>query len=203
LAIEDFHDVLFPETISYGTKGGPGFLTRVLTLGSGHESRAQKWEKARAGYNAAYGLRGQTDLDALLAFFYARRGRAYSFPFKDRRDYAVTGQAVGTGDAETKTFDLVKTYSDGTYTYERINILPVTATVKIYFDEVEQESGWSVDREAATVTFDTAPGEGVVITADFEFHVPCRFDTDTLPQTWEPAGHGVTQDIPLVEVRIK
>lgn len=203
MSIPGFHDVLFPETISYGSKGGPGFLTRILTLGSGHEQRAQKWEKSRAKYNAYYGLRGQADLNTVLAFFYCRHGMTYSFPFKDRRDYSVIGQAVGTGDAETKTFDLVKTYTDGTYTYDRINILPVAGTVKIYFDGVLQESGYTVDREAATVTFDAAPGEGVVITADFEFHVPVRFGTDELPQSWEPAGHGVTEDIPLVEDRLK
>jgi uncharacterized protein (TIGR02217 family) len=203
VAIEGFHDVLFPETISYGTKGGPEFLTRILTLGSGHESRAQKWEKARANYNAAYGLRGQTDLDTLLAFFYARRGKAYSFPFKDRRDYSITNQNIGTGDAGTVTFDLKKTYSDGTYTYDRINILPVVATVKIYFDGEEQTSGWSVDREAATVTFTSPPGEGVAITADFEFHVLVRFGTDSISQTIEVGAHGRPDDIPLVEVRFK
>jgi uncharacterized protein (TIGR02217 family) len=203
MSLEDFQDVLFPPGISIGSRGGPGFLTKVLVLGSGHEQRNIEWEKSRARYNVAYGLRTQVELDEVLAFFYARRGKAYSFPYKDWRDYSITGQAVGTGDGETKIFNLKKTYSDGTYTYERINILPVVATVKIYFDEVEQESGWSVDREAATVTFTSAPGEGVVITADFEFHVPVRFDTDELPQTIQPAKHGVTQDIPLVEDRIK
>lgn len=203
MALEAFQDVLFPPGISHGSRGGPGFLTTVLMLGSGHESRNINWEKSRAKYNVGYGLRTQTELDQVRDFFYCRRGKGYSFPYKDWRDYAVTGQAVGTGNGTIKTFDLKKTYSDGTYSYDRINILPVVATVKIYFNGVEQGSGWSVDREAATVTFTNAPANGVVIAADFEFHVPCRFDTDDLPQTIEPAGHGQTQDITLVEDRIK
>lgn len=198
-----FHDILFPEDIGYGSTGGPGFLTRVLTLGSGHEQRAKGWSQARAKYNVIYGVKGKTELDALRAFHYCRYGKTYSFPFKDHEDYAVTGQAVGTGDTETKTYDLVKTYTDGTYTYNRINILPVVATVKIYFDGIEQESGWSVDREAATVTFDAAPGDGVVITADFEFHVPVRFDIDELPRSIEEMELGDMGEIPLIEDRLK
>jgi uncharacterized protein (TIGR02217 family) len=203
MSIAGFHDVLFPVTISYGSEGGPGFLTTILVLGSGHEQRNINWEKSRAKYNATYGVRSNANLDAVLAFFYARRGPGYAFPYKDFRDYAVTGQAVGTGDTETKTFDLKKTYTSGAYTYDRLNILPVADTVHIYFDGVEQTSGFTVDREAATVTFTNAPGMGVIITADFEFHVPVRFATDDLSQGVEPMEHGTNADIQLIEVRIK
>lgn len=205
MAIDGFHDVLFPEDISYGSTGGPGFLTRILTLGSGHEQRGKMWSQSRAEYNIAYGIKETAELDAVRAFFYARYGRAYAFPYKDWLDYSVIGQAVGTGNASTKIFDLKKTYTSGAYTYNRLNILPVTSTVKIYFDGTLQTSGYTVNREAATVTFTNAPGQDVVITADFEFHVPCRFDTDKLPQAIEDlvAGGGDTGEIPLVEVRIK
>ncbi len=203
MAIAGFHDVLFPETISYGSAGGPGFMTTVLMLGSGHESRNINWAKSRAKYNATYGVRSKANLDAVLAFFYARQGQGYAFPYKDFRDYSVTGQAVGTGNASTRIFDLKKTYTSGAYTYDRLNILPVVNTVKIYFDGVEQVTGWTADREAATVTFTNAPGQGVVITADFEFHVPVRFATDDLSQGVEPLEHGTIQDIQLIEVRVK
>ena len=205
MTISGFHDVLFPEDISYGSTGGPGFLTRILTLGSGHEQRGRMWSQSRAEYNCAYGIKETTELDAVRSFHYCRYGRAYAFPYKDWLDYSVTGQAVGTGNASTKIFDLKKTYTSGAYTYDRLNILPVANTVRIYFDSVEQTSGFTVNREAATVTFTDAPGVGVVITADFAFHVPCRFDTDKLPQAIEDlaSGGGDTGEIPLVEVRIK
>lgn len=198
-----FHDVLFPEDIGYGSTGGPGFLTRILILGSGHEQRSKGWSQARAEYNVIYGIKGKAELDALRAFHYCRYGKTYSFPLKDHEDYSVTGQAVGTSDGETATYDLVKTYTDGTYTYDRVNIMPVVATVVIYFDDVEQESGWSVAREAAQVTLDPIPDEGVVITADFEFHVPVRFDIDKLPRSIEEMELGDMGEIPLIEVRVK
>ena len=203
MALEGFHDVLFPENISYGSAGGPGFQTRVMVLGSGYEQRNINWEKARAKYNCAYGIRSKANLNLVLSFFYARRGQGYAFPYKDPLDYSVTGQAIGAGDASVKIFDLKKTYTSGAYSYDRLNILPVANTVKIYFDSVEQTSGFTVSREGATVTFTDAPGQGVVITADFEFHVPVRFSTDDLSQGIEPMEHGSIPDIPLVEVRIK
>jgi uncharacterized protein (TIGR02217 family) len=54
----------------------------------------------------------------------------------------------------------------------------VAGTVKVYLDDVEQLSGWSVDTTTGLVIFSTAPAVGIEVTADFEFDVPVRFDTD-------------------------
>jgi uncharacterized protein (TIGR02217 family) len=50
--------------------------------------------------------------------------------------------------------------------------------VQLYLDSLEQLSGWSVDTTTGLVTFGTPPVLGVEVTADFEFDVPVRFDTD-------------------------
>jgi hypothetical protein len=62
---------------------------------------------------------------------------------------------------------------------------PVADTVKVYLDGVEQLPGWSVDTTTAVVTFGMAPALGVEVTADFEFDVPVRFDTDPMVVTIE------------------
>jgi hypothetical protein len=46
-----------------------------------------------------------------------------------------------------------------------------------------------------------APPSGVEITAGFQFFVPCRFDTDTLPVTLEEYGIGSSHSVKLIEVR--
>jgi len=51
------------------------------------------------------------------------------------------------------------------------------------------------------VTFATAPLSGRVISADFAFDVPVRFDTDRLSATLEDYGVHSWMDIPLIEVR--
>jgi uncharacterized protein (TIGR02217 family) len=47
-------------------------------------------------------------------------------------------------------------------------------------------------------TFDSAPAEGVAVTAGFEFDTPVRFDTDRLDVTWDLDRLGSITSIPLV-----
>ena len=51
------------------------------------------------------------------------------------------------------------------------------------------------------ITFTTAPAAGVEITADFEFDVPVRFDTDHMAITIETFRLHRWQQIPIVELR--
>src|SRR5262245_60049925 len=84
-----FHEVQFPTAIAMGFTGGPAWKTTVMTLASGYEKRNQDWSVARAVYTCTQGLKNQSDLDTLIAFFMARRGRAYGFRFKDWADYQL------------------------------------------------------------------------------------------------------------------
>lgn len=197
-----FHDVRFPADISYGSSGGPHYSTDIVINHGGHEQRNANWQQARARYNVAHGVKTQVQLDALIAFFRARKGRAHSFRFKDWTDYQATAQTLGTGDGSTTDFQLIKSYSSGGVTESRTVTHPVVSTEGIYLDGVLQSSGYSVDGSSGILSFTNAPGSGVIITADFEFDVPVRFGTDQLSATLENYGVRSWQDIPLVEVRI-
>jgi len=52
------------------------------------------------------------------------------------------------------------------------------------------------------VTFTTAPATGVLITADAEFDVPVRFDTDRLAIRIQSHELFVWDQIPLIEIRL-
>jgi uncharacterized protein (TIGR02217 family) len=78
---------------------------------------------------------------------------------------------------------------------------PVAGTVRVYLDGVEQLAGWLVDLTTGVVTFLTAPAAGVAITADLEFDVPVRFDTDHMAVTLESFRLHRWQQIPVVELR--
>jgi len=58
-----------------------------------------------------------------------------------------------------------------------------------------------VDVTTGTVTFSTTPAAGVQVTADFEFDVPVRFDTDHMAVTIETYQLHNWQQIPIVELR--
>jgi uncharacterized protein (TIGR02217 family) len=198
---DDFHEVQFPTDISYGSSGGPEFSTEVIQLGSGHEKRQQNWQYPRERWNVAYGVKDESLLRLLIAFFYARKGRAIGFRFKNHDDYTGVGEEIGTGDGSTDEFQLVKTYESGGETLVRKICKSVVGSVHIYIDSVEQFSGWSVDNTTGLVSFTSPPSSGEVITADYEFDVPMRFDTDHLPVNMS-TYRARSADVPIVEVRL-
>lgn len=114
-----FVEVRFPTDIAYGSAGGPEYSTDIVITHSGHEQRNSNWSQARARYNIAHGVKTQAQLDALIAFFRARKGRADGFRFKDWTDHKATGQLIGTGDGERVSFQLVKSYDSGSSTATR------------------------------------------------------------------------------------
>jgi uncharacterized protein (TIGR02217 family) len=154
----------------------------------------------RRRWDVASGLKKQAQIDELIAFFRARRGRAYGFRFKDWTDYKATGQPLGTGDDAQTHFQLVKHYPSGSVIEVRTITKPVADTVKVYLDSVEQLLGWSVDTTTGLVTFSAAPALGIEV-ADFEFDVPVRFDTDHMAVTIESYRLHAWQQIPIVELR--
>jgi uncharacterized protein (TIGR02217 family) len=197
-----FVEVQFPQDISYGSSGGPEYATDVVISQSGYEQRNVVWEQARARYNVAHGVKTKTQLDALIAFFRARKGRAHGFRFKDWTDYQATGESLGVGNGSTNQFQLVKRYVSGAASETRIIKKPVSGTVQIYVNAVLQTSGVSTDTATGLVTFTTAPALGSALSASYQFDVPVRFDTDRLSATLEAYGIQSWLDIPLIEVRV-
>ncbi len=198
-----FVEVCFPTDIAYGSSGGPEYSTDIVITHGGYEQRNINWSQARARYNVAHGVKTQAQLDTLIAFFRARKGRANGFRFKDWSDYTATAQVVGTGNGTNKIFQLVKTYSSGSVNENRVVSKPVVGSVAVYKNSVLQAgSAYSLDSTTGIITFVTAPANTSVITADFEFDVPVRFDTDRLSATLDSYGVNSWHDIPLIEIRI-
>ncbi len=197
-----FHEVQFPPKIAYGATGGPEFNTSIATTFGGFEQRNINWQKSRGRWDVSTGLKNQADMDALQAFFRARFGKAYGFRFKDWADYVAVGQNIGTGNGTQTTFQLTKIYSSGGYTYLREIKKPVNGTVKIYLNSILQSSGYTLDLTTGIVTFAVAPTAGVLVSADCEFDVPVRFDTDAIAVRADGPGFFVWDAVPIVELRI-
>lgn len=121
----------FPDDISYGATGGPGYLTDVVTVNSGYEFRAQVWSQARSVYDVSHAARTAAQHTTLLQFFRAAQGRTHGFRYKDWLDYTVTiangvlGTGVGTG---VPSYQLTKKYVTGSQTEYRAIYKPVAAS---------------------------------------------------------------------------
>lgn len=207
-------DVRFPEQIAYGATGGPQWSTTVAALQSGYEQRIQNWAAGRHRYNVSTGIKRIEDYALVLAFFHARRGRLRGFRFKDWSDFTssaspataitATDQTIGVGPGPHQ---LVKTYADPHNAYIRRITRPVSGTVRVSVNAVEQTGGsptfpWSVNLNTGVVTFTgNQPASNAVIRAGYQFDVPVRFDIDRLAGTYETFRLLAARDIDLIELR--
>jgi uncharacterized protein (TIGR02217 family) len=206
-----FHEILFPLDIALGSAGGPERRTEIVALASGREERNARWAHSRRRYDAGYGIKTFDALSQAIAFFEERRGMLHGFRWRDRLDHAsaapgvaVTAfdQAIGTGDGETASFQLAKTYGGAFSPYARPIVKPVSGNVRVAVDGVELDDGFSVDVTTGVVTFETPPGIGDAVTAGFLFDVPVRFDTDYLEVDLSAFAAGAIPKIPLIEIRV-
>jgi uncharacterized protein (TIGR02217 family) len=200
-----FDDVLFPIEIGAEASVSPGFSTGIVTSASGYEWRNVNWQQARLRFDAGPGVRSDTELETLIAFFRARRGPAVGFRFRDPYDFSSNGmtanptaddQVVGLGDGAASRFELVKTY--GTGETRRIT-RPVAGSVRVAVDSAEQIAGWSLSGSA--IVFDQPPGVGATISAGFLFDVPVRFAEDRIDINRATFLAGEAPSVPLVEIR--
>ncbi len=209
----NFHDVRFPENLSFGSSGGPERRTEIVTLSNGFEERNTPWAHSRRRYDAGMGMRSLDDLGTLIAFFQARQGQLFGFRWKDWTDYKscilsddpdFLDQPLGEGDGEKTRFQLCRTYRSGEISYHRPVIKPVMASVSagISGDKREIDVDFTVDYQTGWIEFAVPPEIGATITAGFEFDVPVRFDTDRIVASVASFSAGEIPDVPIVEVRV-
>jgi uncharacterized protein (TIGR02217 family) len=205
-----FHNVRLPEDIEKGAEGGPGFNTTVLKLSSGYERRNINWERELGEWDIAYGIQHKEDLDAVMNFFYVRRGKAYGFRFKDWSDFEIgaTGSphTIATGDGATAAHQVYKTYTDAGGTFQRkITRLDPDFPIQVYVDGVLKTltTHYTVDYDTGIITFTggNIPTLGQVIAVIAWFDVPVRFDIDKLRvrMEWEDAME--IPNIPIVGIK--
>ncbi len=197
----DFHEVIFPTEISYGSSGGPSFSTTIKELASGHEQRNINWSEARAKYDAQFGVKTEDQMRELVEFFYARNGRAFGFRYYDHLDHQIINQEIGTGDGSTRTFQLYKRYEPLTgYHFDRIIRKPIAGSDTISVDGGTMS--YSLDDTTGIITFNTAPPDtSSIVCLACNFHVPVRFDIDHLDPSFDEFNNLSVPSIPLIEVR--
>ena len=216
MSLADVIDARLEEEIERGAQGGPRFKTSIISLSSGFEKRNIQWSQARAEWNIAYGVQSDADFTSVLDTFYAARGQAFGFRFRDWADYIVSDvlgqrQLIGTGDGVELNFQLIKTYVLGATTYTRNITRPSPSVpVKIYVDDVLQVGGGTdytltIPDFLGQVQFVVAPAASLDITASFEFDIPVRFADDKfLLEIQRATASGAAasiSDITLLEIR--
>jgi uncharacterized protein (TIGR02217 family) len=203
--VDAFDDVRFPIALGRAASVEPAFSTSVVTAAGGAEQRNSDWSDARLRFDAGPGVRGQAELETLIAFFRARRGAAVAFRFEDPFDHSSNGmtgepeagdQPLGVGDGTQTEFALVKTYGAQVRRITR----PVAGTVRVSVAGEERTSGWTLG-PLGTLRFDAPPAAGAEVRAGFRFDVPVRFADDRLSLSRTTFAAGEAPSVPLIEVR--
>lgn len=180
--------LIFPTLpgLAWSVTKTPTFQTRIQRAASGRELRALDYPYPLWQFALVYDflrddpVAGHDELKTLMGFFMLCQGAFGTFLFQDPSDFQVIGQQIGTGDASTTVFQLQRAIGaalpDGGF-FEPI-VAPNVVNA-VYLDGITQDAAsYVVDPDTGSVTFNIAPGGGLIITADFTYYFRCRFVDD-------------------------
>jgi uncharacterized protein (TIGR02217 family) len=180
---------IFPSLpgLAWSVTKTPTFQTRIQRAVSGRELRALDYPYPLWQFSLVFDLlrdnpaAGYDELRTLMGFFMLCQGAYATFLFQDPNDYQVTGQQIGIGNASTTVFQLQRTM--GATLPGGGFLEPITAPNVVsatYLDGITQNPGtYSVDPDTGLMTFNTAPGGGLIITVDYSYYFRCRFTDDS------------------------
>lgn len=188
-----FVDERFPEEYAYGAVASDDWLAEVVETRNRIEARNLPVADVRRSWDLSTTGKTKSQRSGIHNYFLSMRGPVHSFPFRDLFDYECARSTIATGDGSDLTIQLVKPYTIGSQTYSRPITKPITSSVRVWVNGIEQLSGWTVSRTTGIVTFGVAPADGAVIEASFEFDVPVRFAESRL--SWRAENRNVAQGL--------
>lgn len=136
----------FPEMrgLQWDIKRRPLFSTQVNEHISGRETRYSFWQNPKWEFEMSYDYlpddrsSGDSDLQTLIGFYLARRGKYDTFLYKFGQDYRVVNSLIGTGTGSLAEFTFVREY--GGYTEELPYVEFTTPAPVIWFDGTQSET---------------------------------------------------------------
>lgn len=187
------------DCVSYGTQGGPTWLTRTVSLRSGKTRRNPRRSYPLYEYGLIYRNLLPEDHMEVLSAFNACMGGVFSFRIKDWSDYQaddVLLDVLGTGAAQQ--VQLAKYYTFGSRTVARLIRKPVASTVTMTADGAPLIA--SIDYTTGIASFTAASGDLLRWTGEFD--VPVYFADDKLSFSFDQRnaqGLMLTADVTLLE----
>jgi uncharacterized protein (TIGR02217 family) len=205
--MDPFDDLPYPFALGRSASVAPEFSTSIAVTASGHERRNALWSDARLHFDVGPGIRSESELSALIAFFRARRGPARGFRITDPFDNSSNGmtgtptmldQLIGIGDGVKTDFQLTKSYG-GAEPQVRPITRPHPQTLLVSVGGTAS-TAWTLG-DKGLLRFVAAPPPGAEVRAGFHFDVPVRFAEDRLDVSAVNFAAGEAPSVPLIEIR--
>jgi uncharacterized protein (TIGR02217 family) len=181
--------LVFPSLpgLAWSVTKSPTFQTRIQRAASGRELRALDYPYPLWQFTLVFDLlrdnpaAGYDELQTLMGFFMLCQGAFGTFLFRDPSDDQVAGQQIGVGNASTTVFQLQR--SMGTTLpgggFQEPIVAPNIVSAVHLNGITQNPASYSVDPNTGLVTFVTAPGSELIISADFSYYFRCRFVDDS------------------------
>jgi uncharacterized protein (TIGR02217 family) len=186
------------DCVSYGTQGGPSFLTRRVPLRSGIIRRNPLRSRPLYRFMIVYrNLQPEHHAEVLHAFN-ACYGGAFGFRIKDWTDFQATDELIGLATGSAQTVQLAKLYEFGNINISRPIRKPVDGTVTLTANGVPIAA--TIDSTTGEATFNTTASQ--VVRWSGEFDVPVMFEDDDLLSSMDDKneqGLFLTSDVTLIE----
>ncbi|MGX9145946.1 DUF2460 domain-containing protein [Mesorhizobium sp. 128a] len=200
-------NLIMPESVSIGFKGGPRFITTKVRSDNQSIRRLQNTVVARHYYSWSQKNRDAALIEVLRNFFYDRRGDFKVFLMKDHTDFQCVNCQIGIGDGVTAAFQAVKPYTAGFNPYIRVirHIKAGTLVVKVDGVTKTLTTHYTVSATGLiTFTGGNIPTVGQIITISCDFYVPVAFEGDafepsipySLPDVLDLDSLQAVEDIP-------
>lgn len=160
----------------------PMFKTNIKEAASGVEVSNSLAEYPRWDFTLEYEFLedrtgANSSLKTILGFFLSQRGAGGRWLFKDPDDYLVEGGDIATADGVTTEFPFLRNLGGFP---EKIGQIDTANDIVLYADGVIIDPSDYTITLPNLVVFDSAPADGVELTADFQFFFVCRFVEDEM-----------------------
>lgn len=200
-----FHEIRFPEDVSWGSSGGPVYKTQVFTSHMGYEKRNIDWSQPMMEFNVAYGVKSDDQISRVIEFFNARQGKLFGFRYKNWCNYYIKNGPIAVGDGESRRLPIYKMYGFvGSFHYKRLyKIVRGSVRGVVVGGELMIEGeDFTVDYDGGEIVFNDPLGYGTTVLAEnLEFDEPVRFDEDSIENVIEAYNNNALNNLTLVGIR--
>lgn len=201
----NFHDVRFPEDVSWGSSGGPIYKTQVFSSHQGFEKRNIDWAQPMMKFDVAYGIRTDVQITKVIEFFNARQGQLNGFRYKNWCDFEVIDSPIAVGDGYSRRLPLYKIYGFiGRWHYKRLRkiVRGSVSGIQVGIEPVVEGTDFMIDYNAGEIVFNDIVGYGTPVYAQrLEFDEPVRFEEDTLENVIEAYNNNSLSRLGLMGIR--
>jgi len=184
--------------------------TIVQRSDSGREVRIAQYLQAYYNWEIPFGYLNDdinvatADFQIIMGFHELNYGKWQPFLYdcpndNDTSQYQAPGTTpsdIGVGDGTTTTFQLSRTMGGAPHLVYYVNTTNRAAV--IYLNGVVQGGGYTIST-TGLVTFTTAPGAGVVVSADFQYYFLVRFDDDSIESETVAGSFEIIKSVTLYE----